>query len=147
MIEERSANGEDLTLYNTLFNEKNETGGSAPMMHGSMIELGAFNGIKESNSRFFDLCLGWNTLLIEGNPNVFRQLVKNRPQVRIDISIFWWKCFAFCTPTTTFPHTHTHRHTVLILHQLAQLKRRQITKLSCLTIQFIQMQDWQMDQW
>ncbi|GFH52558.1 hypothetical protein CTEN210_09034 [Chaetoceros tenuissimus] len=72
---ERSANNEDLTLYRTLF--LNEDG---PPIRGSMLEIGAFNGITESNSRFFDTCLGWDTLLIEGNPNVFKDLVGNRPQ-------------------------------------------------------------------
>lgn len=75
---ERSANNEDLTLYRALFlNQDN------PPIRGSMLEIGAFNGITESNSRFFDTCLGWNTLLIEGNPNVFKDLVGNRPQVCI----------------------------------------------------------------
>ena len=75
---ERSANNEDITLYRTLFlNEE------SPPIRGSMLEIGAFNGINESNSRFFDTCLGWNTLLIEGNPNVFKDLVGNRPQVCI----------------------------------------------------------------
>jgi Methyltransferase FkbM domain len=43
------------------------------------LELGAFDGIEESNTRFFDVCLGWDGLLIEPNPRVFPKLVDNRP--------------------------------------------------------------------
>ena len=79
---ERSANNEDLTLYRTLFLKED-----GPPIRGSMLEIGAFNGITESNSRFFDTCLGWDTLLIEGNPNVFKDLVGNRPQVCINCAL------------------------------------------------------------
>ena len=43
------------------------------------MELGAYNGIQESNSRFFDVCLGWEALLIEGMPTTYKKLVGNRP--------------------------------------------------------------------
>ena len=56
---ERSANNEDITLYRILFLNED-----SPPIRGSMLEIGAFNGISESNSRFFDTCLGWDTLLI-----------------------------------------------------------------------------------
>jgi hypothetical protein len=46
---------------------------------GTYVELGAFQGRAESNSAFFDLCLGWKGLLIEGNPAHYSKLVQNRP--------------------------------------------------------------------
>jgi len=71
---ERSANFEDSTIYELLFKNKNTTGSI-----GSIVEMGAFDGIRESNSRFFDACLGWNTLLIEGSPSLYDKLLVNRP--------------------------------------------------------------------
>ena len=69
----RSREDEDLTIYNLFFNEtKNPT-------KGSIVEIGAFNGYKESNSHFFNTCLGWETLLIEGNPSIYHKLLINRP--------------------------------------------------------------------
>lgn len=48
--------------------------------HGKYIELGAFDGQQEANSRFYDLCLGWKGLLIEGNPLTFDKMQRARPQ-------------------------------------------------------------------
>lgn len=47
----------------------------------SYLEIGAYNGIDESNTRFFDVCLGWNGLLVEANPmeSIWEALVENRP--------------------------------------------------------------------
>jgi len=41
--------------------------------------MGAFNGVTESNSRFFELCLEWEGILIEPNPIMYPQLFRNRP--------------------------------------------------------------------
>ena len=73
---ERSRFNEDKIMYNTFFLNMDAS------FRGSYIELGAFNGLDESNTRFFDVCLGWDGLLIEGNPHekVWGSLVKNRPQ-------------------------------------------------------------------
>jgi hypothetical protein len=48
---------------------------------GVFLEMGAFDGVVESNSRFYERCLGWEGLLIEGNPTMFNRLIKenNRP--------------------------------------------------------------------
>mmetsp|Transcript_18796 Transcript_18796/g.51473 ORF Transcript_18796/g.51473 Transcript_18796/m.51473 type:complete len:345 (+) Transcript_18796:211-1245(+) len=46
---------------------------------GTYVELGAFDGRTESNTRFFDVCLGWKGLLIEGNPESFHNVLQNRP--------------------------------------------------------------------
>lgn len=70
----RSSNNEDKAIY-TLFREQFETLG----LGGHYLELGAFDGKTESNTRFFDDCLGWTGLLIEGNPRKYAALTKNRP--------------------------------------------------------------------
>ena len=46
---------------------------------GFYVELGAFDGHEESNTRLFDECLHWDGLLIEGNPGIYRKLKHNRP--------------------------------------------------------------------
>mmetsp|Transcript_18121 Transcript_18121/g.27423 ORF Transcript_18121/g.27423 Transcript_18121/m.27423 type:complete len:344 (-) Transcript_18121:64-1095(-) len=71
---ERSANDEDLDVYELLFKDEAGLG-----LQGSVVELGAFDGIRETNSRFFQLCLGWETLLIEGMPKTYQRLINNRP--------------------------------------------------------------------
>lgn len=69
----RSRAREDKILYEAFFRKR----GAA--FKGKYVELGAFDGVKASNSRFFDLCLGWEGLLIEGHPVSFQRLVQNRP--------------------------------------------------------------------
>lgn len=70
----RSLNDEDKTLH-TLFSKKFVERGTA----GRYVELGAYNGRAESNTRFFHECLGWHGLLIEANPLIYNALVRNRP--------------------------------------------------------------------
>lgn len=45
---------------------------------GTFLEIGGYDGITYSNSYFFE-CLGWRGVLIEGNPQNYRQLIRNRP--------------------------------------------------------------------
>jgi hypothetical protein len=73
-VKQRSHFNEDKIVYETLF--KNKMNGADT---GTYVELGAFEGRAESNSAFFDLCLGWKGLLIEGNPVQYAKLLQNRP--------------------------------------------------------------------
>ena len=68
---QRSRKDEDLTVYNTFFIQREEK--------GVYVEMGAFDGMRESNSRFFDECLGWDGLLVEPNPLMRSKVIKNRP--------------------------------------------------------------------
>ena len=43
------------------------------------VELGAFDGKDESNTIFFDKCLGWDGLLIEGQLQSYEKVMANRP--------------------------------------------------------------------
>lgn len=45
---------------------------------GLVVEVGAFDGIHLSNSYYLNL-LGWKSVCIEPNPDIFKYLVKNRP--------------------------------------------------------------------
>ena len=69
----RSGLQEDKFIYETFF--KNQNGD----FMGTYVELGAFDGWIESNTRFFDDCLGWKGLLIEGSPINYQKAVANRP--------------------------------------------------------------------
>jgi hypothetical protein len=73
---ERSRLDEDKTIYNLLFKDKLDSGSAL-----SYIELGAFDGIQESNTRFFDLCLGWKGLLIEGKCPGIREVSRHQSSV------------------------------------------------------------------
>lgn len=76
----RSSNREDVMIYERFFSAgqplyKTVTGAN----HGVFLEMGAFDGIAESNSLFYERCLGWRGLLIEANPIPFKELIANRP--------------------------------------------------------------------
>lgn len=73
----RSRFNEDKIMYELLFKDK--LSGMLQTFQGTVVELGAFNGASESNSMFFEKCLGWKGLLIEGNPGNFAKAVRNRP--------------------------------------------------------------------
>ena len=70
----RSLNDEDKTLH-TLFSQALVERGTS----GTYVEIGAYNGRAESNTRFFHECLGWQGILIEANPLIYNALVRNRP--------------------------------------------------------------------
>jgi len=47
--------------------------------NGFFVEVGANNGVSQSNTKIFEDLFGWNGLLIEANPHMYKQCVKNRP--------------------------------------------------------------------
>ena len=55
---EHSRFEEDKIVYTRLFQAMANVQGKK----GTYVELGAFNGKTESNSRFFDVCLGWKVI-------------------------------------------------------------------------------------
>jgi len=51
-----------------------------PFKDGTFLELGAIDGVKFSNTKFFEDNMGFNKgVLIEPDPNAFKRLVKMRP--------------------------------------------------------------------
>jgi FkbM family methyltransferase len=71
----RSRLDEDRVVFETFFRD-------VPVQELSTykyIEIGGFNGMDESNSRFFETCLKWEGLLVEPNPQPFGLLTSNRP--------------------------------------------------------------------
>jgi hypothetical protein len=75
----RSANNEDRSIYEFIFKTLSPT----EMKYCTYVEMGGLNGRVESNSRFYDVCLGWKGLLVEANPRVFDDLVKNRSDAHL----------------------------------------------------------------
>lgn len=69
-----SANAEDVTIYDAFFSSDSFRGENHTYM-----EIGAHDGVRESNSRFFDICLGWNGLLVEPHPKNYDRTVRLRP--------------------------------------------------------------------
>ena len=51
-----------------------------PNRNGFFIELGANDGLKQSNTKYFELFRGWSGILIEPDPNNFSLLKNNRSQ-------------------------------------------------------------------
>jgi Methyltransferase FkbM domain len=71
----RSRHFEDKRIFDTFFKD-------VPLEElktYKYIEIGGFTGMDESNSRFFEACLGWEGLLVEPNPVPFQKLLVNRP--------------------------------------------------------------------
>jgi hypothetical protein len=67
---QRSTHDEDLVIYRHFFR------GS---QGGTYLEIGANDGHLESNSRFFEECLHWKGVLVEGEQTNFRFLAQRRP--------------------------------------------------------------------
>jgi hypothetical protein len=78
-VTNRSRYGEDMKIYNLFFKDHNIYNDNNNNNNMTYVELGAFDGIRESNTHFYDYCLGWNGLLLEGNPVKYKELLINRP--------------------------------------------------------------------
>jgi FkbM family methyltransferase len=70
----RTSFDEELIVFKNMFLD-----GLKPKLGGFYLEMGAFDGVTEANTRFFENCLGWRGLLIEASPRTFKMLKKNRP--------------------------------------------------------------------
>jgi FkbM family methyltransferase len=69
----------DKVIYETYFKDK---------YNGISIEAGAFDGIMESSTYFFNKYMNWTTINIEPLPNVYETLCKNRTDEKsININI------------------------------------------------------------
>jgi len=60
-----SYKSEDLLLLPSLYALNHE--------HGTFVEIGAFDGSTGSNTIMLEMCLGWRGVLIEANPDNYRQ--------------------------------------------------------------------------
>jgi hypothetical protein len=80
----RSRFGEDKAIYDLFFKvsttDTGYNGEETLLPKGTYIELGAFDGSTESNTMFFDKCLGWDGLLIEGQSDSYEKVILNRPR-------------------------------------------------------------------
>ena len=54
-------------------------GGARPFRGGTFLELGAFDGWKESNTLHLETCLGWRGILVDGQPTHLGWMRSNRP--------------------------------------------------------------------
>jgi FkbM family methyltransferase len=72
---DRSRFDEDLLIYRKYFADR-----PADAAPGFFLELGGFDGLAETNTRFFEACLGWSGMLIEASPLSFEQLKANAPR-------------------------------------------------------------------
>ena len=67
-----SQQGESRVIYERFFKEP------TPLRNGFFLEIGGLDGIKFSNTLFFERCLGWTGVLVEANPANFNKLRHNR---------------------------------------------------------------------
>ena len=66
---------EDMTIFQSFFSNESYANSSRHFY----MEIGANDGVRESNSRFFDLCLGWAGLLVEPHPDNYKRMERLRP--------------------------------------------------------------------
>ena len=71
--------GEDLEIYTDFISKNLSTFKNS----GTFIELGASDGIKFSNTKFFEDELGFTGILIEPTPGLFELLEKTRPNNKL----------------------------------------------------------------
>ncbi|KAL3767115.1 hypothetical protein ACHAWO_000347 [Cyclotella atomus] len=77
---QRSRLFEDKIIYDTFFKpDVQSLKQHKTPQHGTYLELGAFDGKEESNTMFFDTCLGWDGLLIEAQTESYEKVIQNRP--------------------------------------------------------------------
>lgn len=69
-----SLHGEDNFVFENYINKSVED--------GCFVELGAVDGVKQSNSCMFERSLGFSGVLIEPDPQQFKLLERNRPHSR-----------------------------------------------------------------
>jgi len=73
-----NSRGEDSVVYRSFFHDRD--GRALPADSDAVVlEMGAVDGVLESNSRFFETCLRWRSVLVEPSANNFRQIPRNRP--------------------------------------------------------------------
>jgi FkbM family methyltransferase len=76
------------TILDTLFEQKT---------HGTFVELGAYDGLFQSNTAYLEFERGWTGVLIEPSPDKFQQCVRNRPNSQC----FSYACVSFSYPNQT----------------------------------------------
>ena len=79
----RSQSNEDKAMFEKFYKSPLKCG-------GVFVEIGALDGLKYSNSYFFEKALGWKSLLVEAHPQNAAALKKNRPDA-------WTVHAAMCT--------------------------------------------------
>ena len=75
-----SSRGEDAVVLRSFFMDA--SGRSPPPHGGTFLELGAFDGLQESNTYFFETCLRWRGVLIEASPTYSAMHATHRPRAR-----------------------------------------------------------------
>ena len=72
-----SSRGEDAAVLHTFFSDW-ET--RQPLRGGTFLEIGGVNGLTESNTWIFELCMEWQGILVEGHPRFFNSLRRHSPR-------------------------------------------------------------------
>jgi hypothetical protein len=68
--------GEDVVVLDTFFTDIIGN----PLRNGLFLEMGAVDGVTQSNSFYFEACLGWRGILIEASPSSFAELLNSERQ-------------------------------------------------------------------
>ncbi len=71
---------EDLLIYEHFFKKQE----NEEPLRGYFLKMGAYDGLMETNTRFFESCLGWTGLLIETSPPSFEKLKTNGATHRLN---------------------------------------------------------------
>ena len=73
-----SARMEDAVILRSFFVDHSGRPVDGIGVNATFVEMGAFDGLRESESLFFERCLGWRGILIEAHPLSFQKLLSVR---------------------------------------------------------------------
>ena len=73
-----STHAEDLTALRVVMTLRGARDAASLWSRGTFVELGAFDGVTESNSQLFERCLNWTGVLVEPNPRAWEALREHR---------------------------------------------------------------------
>ena len=71
------------TAYFGLLNLDERLHGYVRRRRGTFVELGAFDGLDQSNTAWLEANLGWRGTLIEAIPEAYKRCVRNRPHATV----------------------------------------------------------------
>jgi FkbM family methyltransferase len=83
MLKIRAARRHDPNAFFGLLNADERLIPHVPPRRGTFVELGAYNGLDQSNTAWLEAHRGWRGTLIEAVPTVYKQCLRNRPRARV----------------------------------------------------------------
>ena len=103
--------------------------------NGIFIDVGASDGITYSNTYDLEKLFNWTGICIEPHPNAFKNLIKNRSSINLNIAINmseideeFWQIDGYSEMLSGFASNYDSRHKTRILQEV-QDRNQNLTKI------------------